>query len=179
MAITGGVPIEQLIAVANTYHEPEARETGEEPSWLPAHDHLDTADTAVEFFHRHGVRVAERPKSRHLARLRDIRQAARSLVGNRRAYERRTGRLLESARFRLDPAGRLATDHSGWDAFIDGLLVALVELREHSERLKLCENDQCCWLFIDHSKNRSRQWCESAGCGNRQRVRRFRRRAAA
>jgi hypothetical protein len=181
MGITGGAPTEHLIAVANTYHEPEAREprSSEESTWRAAHDHLETADTAVAFLHRYGIRFPERPQARQLAKLRQIRQAARSLVANRRAYERATGRLLEPARFRLDAAGNLTTEHAGWDGFIDGLLVALVELREHSGRLKLCDNQQCRWLFIDQSKNRSRQWCESASCGNRQRVRRFRRRAAA
>ena len=33
------------------------------------------------------------------------------------------------------------------------------------ERLKICGN--CGWLFIDRSKNRSRQWCDMAVCGNR------------
>jgi CGNR zinc finger protein len=181
MVITGSAPVEHLIAVANTYHEPEAREPGSSPAstWLAAHDHLDTADAAIEFLHRHGIRFPERPQARQLARLREIRRAARSLVANRRAYERATGRLLESARFRLDAAGKLTTEHLGWDGFIDGLLIALVELGDHGARVKLCDNQHCRWLFIDHSKNRSRQWCESASCGNRQRVRRFRRRAAA
>lgn len=181
MTITGGIPIDQLVAVANTYHEPEARESGADDgrTWLAAHDHLETAETAIEFLDRHGIHIAERLQPRHLARLREIRRAARSLVASRRAYERLTGRLLEQVGFRLNPAGKLTSERSGWDGFIDGLLVAMVELGEHADRLKLCDNPQCRWLFIDQSKNRSRQWCESASCGNRQRVRRFRRRAAA
>jgi predicted RNA-binding Zn ribbon-like protein len=33
------------------------------------------------------------------------------------------------------------------------------------ERLKICPN--CHWLFFDRSRNRSRNWCDMAVCGNR------------
>jgi predicted RNA-binding Zn ribbon-like protein len=44
-----------------------------------------------------------------------------------------------------------------------------------SEELKLvrfCEADDCEWLFLDHSRNRSRRWCDMTSCGNRQKARR-------
>lgn len=34
-----------------------------------------------------------------------------------------------------------------------------------TERMKICPN--CCWLFLDRSKNKSRAWCDMAVCGNR------------
>jgi predicted RNA-binding Zn ribbon-like protein len=37
------------------------------------------------------------------------------------------------------------------------------------ERLKICPN--CEWLFIDNSRNRSRNWCDMAVCGNRAKAR--------
>lgn len=43
-------------------------------------------------------------------------------------------------------------------------------------RLSLCAADDCGWLFIDGSRNRSRRWCDMSDCGNRAKVRRFRRR---
>lgn len=39
------------------------------------------------------------------------------------------------------------------------------------ERLKQCPGEQCGWVFIDVSSNRSRRWCDSKLCGNRARVR--------
>lgn len=42
------------------------------------------------------------------------------------------------------------------------------------DRLKECPSDDCGWLFVDLSKNRSRQWCSMATCGNAAKVRRFR-----
>lgn len=49
-------------------------------------------------------------------------------------------------------------------------------------RTRVCEADDCAWLFMDLSKNRSRRWCDMKNCGNRAKSRRHyarRRRAAA
>lgn len=40
-------------------------------------------------------------------------------------------------------------------------------------RLKICQNVECQWIFIDESKNRTRRWCDQT-CGNLMKVRRFR-----
>jgi predicted RNA-binding Zn ribbon-like protein len=45
-------------------------------------------------------------------------------------------------------------------------------------RLKACRSDTCQWAFVDHARNRSRQWCDMSVCGNRQKVRTFRSRHA-
>jgi len=33
-------------------------------------------------------------------------------------------------------------------------------------RVRACALDTCGWLFVDHSRNRSRRWCSMEGCGN-------------
>ena len=43
-------------------------------------------------------------------------------------------------------------------------------------RLKQCGGASCGWLFLDTTRNHSRQWCRMADCGNVAKVRRFRRR---
>jgi predicted RNA-binding Zn ribbon-like protein len=43
-------------------------------------------------------------------------------------------------------------------------------------RVKECANDECTWLFVDMSKNRSRRWCDMKDCGNRVKARRHYRR---
>ncbi|MBA1941908.1 hypothetical protein HLX82_24475, partial [Escherichia coli] len=35
-----------------------------------------------------------------------------------------------------------------------------------------CEADGCGWFFVDESPNRTRRWCSSEVCGNRERARR-------
>jgi predicted RNA-binding Zn ribbon-like protein len=39
-------------------------------------------------------------------------------------------------------------------------------------RLGCCEAQGCGWFFVDESPNRSRVWCSSEVCGNRERARR-------
>ncbi len=45
-------------------------------------------------------------------------------------------------------------------------------------RLRVCDDDDCGWLFLDLSRNRSRRWCDMADCGNRAKARRFQARQA-
>lgn len=54
-----------------------------------------------------------------------------------------------------------------------------VELLQHGDldRVRRCAADDCGVLFIDTTRNQSRKWCSSSGCGNRSRVRRHRARA--
>jgi predicted RNA-binding Zn ribbon-like protein len=44
------------------------------------------------------------------------------------------------------------------------------------DRVRTCAADTCEWLFIDTTKNRTRRWCDMKVCGNREKVRRFRKR---
>jgi predicted RNA-binding Zn ribbon-like protein len=41
-------------------------------------------------------------------------------------------------------------------------------------RLKVCQNDECEWVFYDSARNRSAKWCSMAVCGNRMKARAFR-----
>ncbi len=41
-------------------------------------------------------------------------------------------------------------------------------------RVKECPALDCHWLFVDTSRNGSREWCSMQDCGNRDKVRRFR-----
>jgi predicted RNA-binding Zn ribbon-like protein len=54
-------------------------------------------------------------------------------------------------------------------------IVAAVDLLRDASRLrrlKLC--GQCRWLFLDHSRNRSRRWCSMSECGAQVKMRRYR-----
>ncbi|HXE90489.1 MAG TPA: ABATE domain-containing protein [Terriglobales bacterium] len=54
-----------------------------------------------------------------------------------------------------------------------------VELLTSDERHRVreCASATCSWLFLDHSRNHSRRWCDMKVCGNRAKARRFYRRA--
>ena len=70
----------------------------------------------------------------------------------------------------VDPGGRL--DSLLWP--IGRAAAALVT--SDLKRLRQCGGDRCGWLFLDRSRNRSRQWCTMEDCGNVSKVRRFRER---
>lgn len=61
-------------------------------------------------------------------------------------------------------------------AFDAALAVSALALLSPSAvgRTRICAN--CCWLFLDASRNGSRVWCDMAVCGNRQKARRHYRR---
>jgi predicted RNA-binding Zn ribbon-like protein len=62
----------------------------------------------------------------------------------------------------------------------DRILAAVAESMADGSwsRLKACRSDTCQFAFIDTARNRSRQWCDMAVCGNREKARRFRSRHA-
>jgi len=71
----------------------------------------------------------------------------------------------------------------GWDfegappvAVLGPIVWRAVDLLESGQmdRIKECPADDCGWVFLDTSKNRSRQWCSMQTCGNLSKVRRFR-----
>ncbi len=49
---------------------------------------------------------------------------------------------------------------------------------ENVARVRRCRGEDCDWLFIDTSKNQTREWCKMSTCGNRAKVRRYRERAS-
>jgi len=90
-------------------------------------------------------------------------------------------RLFERYPLRLVSDGRLVpvAPSDDWRGLVADLLPAVVELRREADRLRMCGNPLCRFLFIDRSRNASRVWCEMAVCGNRVRGHRHRLRQAA
>jgi AcrR family transcriptional regulator/predicted RNA-binding Zn ribbon-like protein len=66
-----------------------------------------------------------------------------------------------------DNAALLATAVAA-DAFL------AVQARGEWLRLKVCASPDCRWAFWDGTRNRSRRWCDMAGCGNRAKNRAWR-----
>ncbi|MGI8921356.1 MAG: CGNR zinc finger domain-containing protein [Solirubrobacteraceae bacterium] len=121
-----------------------------------------------------------------LVRAKLAREALRELLdhrapGSRRqAASRRLNAIAASAPLRvsLDREGRPALRPTAGG--LDGALAQLFAIIERAEaqgtwaRLKVCADNSCRWAFYDHSKNRSRTWCNMADCGNRAKARRYR-----
>lgn len=54
----------------------------------------------------------------------------------------------------------------------------ILSIQGKLERVKLCGADDCRWAFYDKSRNGSRTWCSMGVCGNRQKARTYRTKAA-
>ncbi|MDA8070485.1 MAG: CGNR zinc finger domain-containing protein [Actinomycetota bacterium] len=103
------------------------------------------------------------------------RKVARSLRDALRA--RLVGEAAELPRvplFVAVDAGR--TPHAVVEDVVTAVLAAALALVERGEwaRIKLCPNPVCLEAFYDRSKNRSRAWCDMAGCGSTMKARAYR-----
>lgn len=143
-------------------------------AWMVARDLL-----------KHGSAVT---KKNHDQALR-LREALRALLQRNpraRRGDRSVTKTLEhiAADFPLlvdwDEGGNIGLRPARWDG-VGGLGAVLSEL-EHAaasnelDRLKMCAAAECGWVFYDRSKPRSRRWCVSSLCGNREKTRAYRRR---
>jgi len=66
-----------------------------------------------------------------------------------------------------------AEDADSFEQVLWPIALSAVDLLT-SERLgavRECAADDCAWLFLDESRNRSRRWCDMKVCGNRQKAR--------
>ncbi|OWA34408.1 hypothetical protein B9G55_19075 [Saccharibacillus sp. O16] len=63
-----------------------------------------------------------------------------------------------------------------WAAFLAEAALSFADLLadQRINRVKICRNSVCKWVFYDDTKNGRRQWCSSDTCGNVARVRRHR-----
>ena len=104
---------------------------------------------------------------------RAARDALRAAVGDPRLP---ASELDVTARISLAPAGpELVADD-----VVGAVLAACARLVVRGDwiRLKICPADTCLWAFYDESRNRSRTWCSMRVCGNREKARGWRARAA-
>ena len=122
-----------------------------------------------------------------LERARSAREALRALLLANNGADRDAdadGRLNDalsgsslSVRFQggqavLEPAG------AGMDFALARIAAIVREAMQAGtwQRLKACPAHDCEWAFYDYSRNRSRTWCMMQVCGNRSKVRAFRKR---
>ena len=178
LAMTGRRSLSDLLWVANTRHGPAAHWFARAGANEPDHDHLTDATDAVRYLVDHTVDVPDgEPTSRQLAELGAISDMVRGLPSASDWTEAAIA-IREKASYRFADDDRLVADTAGWDGFIADLLLPLAELVRSRSRLSMCANPACRLMFLDDSKSHTRRWCDDAGCGNRARLGRHRRRAA-
>ncbi|MFI5199038.1 MAG: CGNR zinc finger domain-containing protein [Candidatus Limnocylindrales bacterium] len=167
-----------LLWLANTRHGPGGHWFARVTVDRADHDHLATGPNATRYLVDHHVDLpAEAPTGANLRDLQVIRDMVRGLVEPGASWTPAARAMLARTRFGLGLDGDIAAEGSGWSGFIGDLMIPLIQVVELRDRLRLCGNPHCRLMFLDLSKNRARQWCDNGGCGNRDRVRRYRSRA--
>jgi predicted RNA-binding Zn ribbon-like protein len=176
MEVTSASPLELLVLVANTAHGPGGHHHARAHAGDPSHDHLVDPADVVRFLADHDVAVPDGlPAGTVLARLASVRDAVRQLAAGRLdGLPPELDEAFASATYRLGRAGTLRSTRGGWDGLADELLAALLDLVPRRDRLRVCGNALCGWVFLDRSRNGSRVWCDMAACGNRAKVARHR-----
>jgi predicted RNA-binding Zn ribbon-like protein len=154
-------------------------------------EHLPTAERAVEWFATRGLIHAEslETSDRDLERIQAVREALREVthaVVERRAPKRnaldRVNRALRARSATELVAGQdgIGIGHRHVGDPIDDALARVTEplVQElasgNPDRLRVCANDMCQWLFYDESRAGQRRWCSMASCGNRAKAARHR-----
>jgi predicted RNA-binding Zn ribbon-like protein len=129
-----------------------------------------------------------------LARIRSVRGALRevsdAVVHGRPADPSalaEVNRALQ-ARERIElvqAADGVSVGHSHVGDPIDDALARLAEplvdeiQAGNADRVRICANDTCRWIFYDESRAGRRRWCDMASCGNRAKAARHRARVKA
>jgi predicted RNA-binding Zn ribbon-like protein len=170
-------------------------------------DRFERPDDAFDWLSEHHVvhdelldperrRAASDPDAgeRALGRVRRVRDALRevshAIVERRRASSQALGEVNRALRAReliqLEASDEgVLVGHRHVGDPIDDALARLAEpiVREISagrpQRLRVCDNDACRWVFYDSSPTGKRRWCDMATCGNQAKARRHRARQKA
>jgi predicted RNA-binding Zn ribbon-like protein len=156
----------------------------------PGFDRLPLPEWRAWFLSRHGLEIAAQHSVPvdELTALRDqLRAILRrwglegSLTGHDTAaldgwvsktrLRQRVGRTSGRVELYAEPIDR------DWTWAMARIAASAVELAGNGvpERLKICGNPDCSWMFYDHTLNRCRRFCSTSPCATVVRVRRFRR----
>jgi len=95
---------------------------------------------------------------------------------DREVYEARQRQRFVGRRRRLETEWILDTPRLDRMLWPVALSAATLFASHDVDQLKQCGGTDCGWLFLDTTRNHSRQWCDMADCGNLAKVRRFRER---
>jgi predicted RNA-binding Zn ribbon-like protein len=165
---------------------------------------LTDARTAVSWLQRHALLHSEMvdgilaetstdpdAEAKLLARIRAVRDALRELLDaavderppSRSALREVNKALRAQYIYELVPASDgVSLDHRHEGDPVSGAMARLSEAiaRELTgdavRRLRICANDECRWVFNDHSPAGRRKWCDMSSCGNRAKAARHRER---
>ena len=155
-------------------------------------DRLQTAADATRWLADRGLihAGAEAPdEGAALERIRSVREALREVAhavaehrGADAAAIAEVNRAIQ-ARERVELVAEsdgVSVGHSHVGDPLDDALARLADPLVHeistgnADRVRICANDTCQWVFFDESRAARRRWCDMATCGNRAKAARHR-----
>jgi len=157
---------------------------------MKADDLRDTSGLRGWLLEHDLIAPRERVTAEDLAHALELREAIRALaIANHgepistdapRALDRAADRAGLAPRFRADGPPTIEPRMKGADGALGRLVAVIFAAMTDGTwaRFKICRSDTCQWTFYDHSKNQSRSWCSMRICGNRTKVRNYRRRSS-
>jgi predicted RNA-binding Zn ribbon-like protein len=122
---------------------------------------------------------ALRHRVRSVFSTRDVREAVKlvnALVAKASALPQLVDHDGEPWHLHYTPPGAALVDRLAAES---GMALAIVIRDEGLERLRICEAPGCANALVDLSRNRSRRYCDTQGCGNRVHVAAYRARRRA
>jgi predicted RNA-binding Zn ribbon-like protein len=150
-------------------------------------DRLDMRGWQRWFCDRSGVAVQQPPSAAIRRQLIELRRLLRGLLESRRTPNQAARPELNavlsvsSQLLRLSQLGqgvelKHVWRHQDWHAVMAATVASYAELviTDGIDRVGVCGNPDCTYIFYDETRNRSRRWCDATVCGNLSRVRRHR-----
>jgi len=152
----------------------------DDPSWLP-------------YFLAQWNFVAPQPSPFPRARFKALRAVLRKSCEALFTGQRLSEKELRALNATLNVAGKreisqrpdglrveFVPQARGWQWILAETALSFADLLAdaNGERVKICDNPDCRWVFYDTTKGKTRRWCSDKVCGNRDRVRRARARAS-
>ncbi len=173
-----GFPLEKLptLDVALSWFVDRGVIHGEGADRLRAQATADPVFAARDLARIHVVRSALREVADAIVEHRPPLPGALDTV-NRTLHARQVIELVPSS------DGYVAVDHRHVGDPIDDALARLTDplvtelVSGRPERIKICDNDRCRWVFYDTSRTSRRRWCDMSTCGNRAKAARHRARS--
>jgi len=101
-------------------------------------------------------------------------EADAAVVGDAEAVLRGAPLLVDLAAGREPRLTTAPATSGGLAIAVAATAYLAVRARGEWPRLKVCGSPDCRWAFVDTTRNRSRRWCDMAGCGNRAKNRAWR-----
>jgi predicted RNA-binding Zn ribbon-like protein len=158
-------------------------------------DRLDNNDWLEKWLAAHHLSIAKLPTTKEMAALKRLRllllNMVKKLVSGFLPIQEDIDKLNQAIaqgtvirRISLNGDNYqlvLAPLKQSWPQIMAEVAASFAQTLTEGEpsRFRICDNEDCLWVYYDDTRNRSKRYCDDKMCGNLMKVRRFRARKKA